>query len=111
MGSVGDQSKEPAHELLPPPCRRRKREPFVVMPIWWAKATANATNSPAMMLLVELLRLRTGHSTFPVPNGRLRSLGVSRDTKRRVLRDLERARLIVVDRVARKTPIVTLIGL
>jgi hypothetical protein len=35
---------------------------------------------------------------------------VSREVKRRVLRDLERAKLISVERPLRKTPVVTLIG-
>ena len=38
-------------------------------------------------------------------------LGVSRDVKRRVLRDLERARVIMVERPPRKTPRVTLVVL
>jgi hypothetical protein len=38
-------------------------------------------------------------------------LGVSREIKRRVLRDLERGGLITVERPIRKTPIVTLVGL
>jgi DNA-binding GntR family transcriptional regulator len=47
--------------------------------------------------------------TFPLPNGRLAKLGVSREIKRRALRELERARLITIERPPRKTPIITLI--
>ena len=38
--------------------------------------------------------------TFPLPNGRLAKLGVSREIKRRALRELERARLITIERPA-----------
>ena len=63
------------------------------------------------VLLVELLRLRwkTQSMTFPLPNGRLTKLGVSRKVKWRALHDLEREGLISVERRRRKTPIVTMI--
>ena len=91
--------------------RKRTIEPFVKMPLWWAEAAAKATNSPVTIVLVELLRLRwkTQRTTFPLPNGRLKKLGVSRDVKRRVLHDLERAGLIAVEWPPRKTPILTLV--
>jgi hypothetical protein len=90
---------------------RRDKDPFVKMPVWWARAAAKAINSPALIVLVELLRRhyeRNRSLTFPLPNGRLLRAGVSRDVKRRVLRDLERAKLISVERPPNKTPIVTL---
>ena len=64
-------------------------------------------------VLIELLRLqwKTRRMSFPVPNARLKNLGVSREVKRRVLRDLQRAGLITVDRRTRKSPIVTLVSL
>jgi hypothetical protein len=63
------------------------------------------------ILLVELLRLRwkTHSMTFPLPNGRLAKLGVSRKVKQRVLRELEQGQLITVERKSRKAPIVTLV--
>src|SRR5262245_36723371 len=94
------------------PVRRKKVEPFVKVPLWWIAAAAKATNTHKTLVLVELLRVawKARSATFPLPNGRLKTLGVGRETKGRVLRDLERAGLIVVDRPTRKTPIVTLIG-
>src|SRR5262245_1707308 len=82
------------------PVKRKMLEPFVKVPLWWAEATAKAAGSPTTAMLVELLRLRwkTQSMTFPLPNGRLQKLGVSRDVKRRVLSDLERAGLILVER-------------
>ena len=88
---------------------RRDKDLFVKMPVWWAKAT----KSPDIIVAVELLRrqFETHSMTFTLPNGRLSRAGVSREVKLRVLRDLERARLVVVERPPRKTPIVTLIAL
>jgi hypothetical protein len=93
--------------------RKRKIEPFVKVPLWWAQASAKATGSPAVLVLIELLRLqwKTRRMSFPVPNTRLKKLGVSREVKRRVLRDLQRAGLITVDQPTRKSPIVTLVSL
>ena len=97
------------------PRRRGKarKETFVKVPLWWITAAANATGSPAVLVLIELLRLqwKTRRMSFPVPNARLKNLGVSREVKRRVLRDLQRAGLITVDQRTRKSPIVTLVSL
>jgi hypothetical protein len=92
--------------------RKRKgtTEPFVKMPIWLAEVTARATKSPALIVLVEILRLhwRTGRATFPVPNVRLRRQGVSRKAKLRVLGDMERAGLLKVERSLRRSVVITL---
>jgi len=95
------------------PMKRKKVEAFVKVPLWWITAAANATGSPAVLVLIELLRLqwKTRRMSFPVPNARLKNLGVSREVKRRVLRDLQRAGLITVDQRTRKSPIVTLVSL
>jgi hypothetical protein len=93
--------------------RKKRAERFVQVPLWWIEIAAKAARSPATIVLVELLhtRWKTGSSTFPLPNSRLNNLGVSREIKRRVLRDLERRQVIIVERPLRKTPIITLIGL
>ena len=90
--------------------RRKKAEPFVMVPRWWIEAAAKAAKSPTTLVLIELLwlRWRTKGSTFPLPNGRLQRLGVSRKLKQRTLRQLERVQLVGVKRLARKTPVVTL---
>jgi hypothetical protein len=96
------------------PIKRKKQiEPFVQVPLWWIETAAKDIRSPATLVLIELLRARwkTKNSTFPLPNARLKALGVSREIKRRVLRDLERRPVILVERPLRKTPIITLIGL
>jgi hypothetical protein len=97
-------------EAAAPIKRKKQTEPFVRLPLWWAGAVAKATTSPGVLVWVELLRLRwtTKHTTFPLPNGRLKKLGVSRNVKRRVLADLVRAQLISIEQHPRKTPIVTM---
>jgi hypothetical protein len=95
------------------PAKRKKTEPFVKVPFWFAVSAARATRSPAMIVCVELLRAswKARSATFPVANIRLGELGVGREVKRRVLRDLERAGLVTVERPLRRAPIVTLLGL
>lgn len=95
------------------PVKRKKSERFVKVPLWWIETAATATRSPTTLVLIELLHIafKTRRATFPVPNGRLKAAGVSREIKRRTLLDLERAGLVLVERPPRKTPVVTLIGL
>jgi hypothetical protein len=102
-----------------PKARPKKRvkaekasEPFVQVPLWWIEMAARRAKSPATLVLIELLYAawKAKSPTFPLPNVRLRKLGVSRDVKRRVLYDLERGGVILVERPFSRTPIVTLIG-
>ena len=89
---------------------KRLRELEAAAPVKHKGTTEPFVNSAAALVWVELLRLRwkTQRTTFPLPSNRLKKLGVSRDVKRRVLYDLERAGLISIERRSRKTPIVTL---
>jgi hypothetical protein len=94
--------------------RRKKRaERFVQVPLWWIEIAAKDTHSPTTLVLIELLHTawKTKSSTFPLPNARLKALGVSRKIKYRVLRNLERRPVIHIERPFGKTPIITLIGL
>ena len=95
------------------PKKKRKVEPFVKVPLWWIQQAATTTKSSTTLVCIELLHRswKAKSPTFPLPNGNLRKLGVSREIKRRVLRDLEKGGLITVERPTRKTPIVTLVGL
>jgi hypothetical protein len=89
---------------------KSKKDAFVKMPLWWAAEAAKATRDPSMLVLVELLHRswKAKNLTFPLPNGRLSKNGVSRKVKCRVLRDLEIAGLITIERRHGKTPLVTL---
>ena len=96
----------------PTPVKRKKVDAFVRVPLWWIAAATKATKTRKALVCVELLYAswKAKSSTFSLPNGRLKKLGVSREAKRRALRDLERAGLITVERPTRKTPIVSLIA-
>lgn len=91
----------------------RKKDTFIKVPIWWATEAAKATKTPAILVCVYLLHAswKARSTTFPLPNGWLEQRGVSREIKRRVLRDLEAAGLITVVRPSRKSPLVTLVVL
>jgi hypothetical protein len=82
-----------------------------MVPIWWVQQAAKATNTPRTLMLVWLLYLawKTGSNTFPLTNVRLR--GVHRNTKYKMLQELEAARLIQVRREGKKAPVVTLLYL
>jgi hypothetical protein len=85
---------------------------FVQVPLWWAEAVAKvATGGATMLVSVYLLHMawKAKSTTFPLPNGYLDRCGVSRKIKYRVLRELEAAGLIVVERRHRKSPLVTLV--
>jgi hypothetical protein len=96
------------------PVKRKKAEPpFVKVPRWWAAEAAKATRSPATLVLVELLyrSWKAKSLTFPLSNKSLEKNGVSREVKRRVLRDLQAAGLITVERRHGHSPRVTLVML
>src|ERR1700730_12818077 len=90
--------------------KQRNVEPFVKVPLWWITKAAEATQAPATLICIELLHRhwKTKSLTFPLSNKKLKRLGVSREVKRRVLRDLEHSGLISVKRSNGKAPVVTL---
>jgi Bacterial regulatory proteins, gntR family len=92
---------------------RNKPVPYVKVPMWFAEEAAKATKTTKALVWIWLLHLhfKTHRTTFPVPNGKLQKLGVSRHTKRRALRELEAAGLITIVRQHGKTPIVSLMVL
>jgi hypothetical protein len=89
----------------------KKDAAFARVPLRFAIAAARATKTPAALVWVYLVHAswKANSLTFPLPNGWLKEHGASREIKRRVLRDLERAGLIAVDRPPKKSPIVTLL--
>jgi ribosomal protein S19E (S16A) len=93
--------------------RSRKAEPFVKVPLWWITAAAKATRTPGAVVLIYLLHAqwKAKRATFGLPNGALKKAGASREMKRRVLRQLEAAGLITVERRHGKTPKVTVVVL
>lgn len=91
----------------------KKKDAFVKVPLWFASEAAKSTNTLKALVWIHLLHAswKAKSLTFPLPNGRLERIGVSRETKRRALRDLERAGLITVERLSRKSPVVTIVTL
>ena len=95
------------------PAKRRKEPPFVKVPLWWAETAAKATKTPKAMVWIQLLHAawKAKRSTFPLPNGRLKTAGVTRFVKYRALHELEEAGLITVERRHGKTTTVTIVVL
>jgi hypothetical protein len=93
--------------------KRQKEPPFVKVPLWWAAAAVKATKTPKALVWIRLLHLswKAKSLTFPLPNGKLESDGVSRFAKYRALRELEAAGLIVVERRHGKTMVVSIVCL
>jgi len=92
------------------PVKREKKEPFAKVPLRWAAVAARATKTTKCLVWIELLHMawRKGSPTFPLPCGKLEKRGVSRETRRRALRELETAGLIQVEWKHGKTPVVTI---
>jgi hypothetical protein len=113
MGVWEKQGLTELEAAAPGRWKRKKVEPFVHVPLWWITQATKLTKTPAALVCIDLLyrSWKAKSLTFPFPNGDLKKLGISRDIKRRVLRDLETGGLITVERPTRKTPIVTLVGL
>src|SRR5215468_6890065 len=82
-----------AAKFKPVPARSTKKasDTFVQLPLWFARAAAKATNTRKALVWIWLVRLAFEHHSleFPVPNGRLRQMGVSRTIKDRTLREME----------------------
>ena len=89
---------------------RRRREQFVMMPLWWYEKLLGkpAIAGRTILVAIYLLHLDWKHhgKPFKLPNGMLKYDGVSRHSKWRALPDLERRGLITVERRRRKSPIV-----
>ena len=91
----------------------KTKDPFVKVPLWFAVEAARATKTPKALVWLRLLHMawKANSSTFPLPNGKLESEGVSRFAKYRALRELEAAGLIVVERRHGKAPLVSIVCL
>jgi hypothetical protein len=90
---------------------KKRREQFVMVPLWWAAQAAAATRTRRAYVWIWLLRLSWEHksTSFPLPNDRLERAGINRKSKWIVLTQLEAAGLIKIERRGRKSPIITLL--
>jgi hypothetical protein len=89
--------------------RTKEEDGFAIMPLWAAALAAEATRSPALLVLAYILHLtrKTGRRDCTLANGWLEERGVSRQAKVRILRRFETCGLISVNWRQRKSPIIT----
>jgi hypothetical protein len=86
---------------------KKRREQFVMVPWAWLERLNGATGQTYRVALCLLhASWKNRGEPFKLANGMLRMDGVSRQSKWRALSDLERRRLIVVERRPNRSPIV-----
>jgi hypothetical protein len=87
--------------------RRRQEEPFAMVPLCCAEEMAKASRSPAVIICTLLLYLswKTRSPTVTLSNRD----GINRKSKDRVLRNLEAARWVRVERRNGRSPRVTIL--
>ena len=93
------------------PVKRKKTTPFAMVALAAAAKAFKVANcrKATLWLWLQHETRKTGSRNVAVPNGALAKYGVSREIKRRALRQWEAAGLIVIKGDLRKTPIVTLL--
>src|SRR5437764_14108651 len=88
---------------------RKRREQFVMMPMWWYEKLLSKPTIAGRTILVALylLHLHWKHhdEPFKLPNGMLECDGISGHSKWRALADLERRGLVSVERRSSTSPI------
>jgi hypothetical protein len=104
------------HDTRRPAAVKRKEtaaEPFVRVPLWWARLAAKATRTPKALVWVELLYAswKAQSPTVTFPNARLRRQGVSDHSRSQALRELAADRLVTIEWRQGKNPLVTLIAI
>ena len=103
---------DPAKIAAPPiPTKiRKRREKFVKVPMTWYEKLSKPPPRGRCTCLVAwyllYLNWKNHGKPFKLANGMLNYDGLSRDSKMRALRDLERRGLITVERRSRKSPII-----
>lgn len=91
---------------------RRAQEPFINrIPLAWAHAMAGLSGRASVVGLALWYRsgVMKGDRTVVLSSKNLRGFGLTRNTARRGLRDLEAAGLVAVDRHTGRAPRVTLL--
>jgi len=95
-----------------PTAIKRSAQPFIKFPvIWFNRLAAINANGRTYQLAGHLLHRmwRTDRTTFILANVALREIGISRDSKRRALHELEKAGLVLIERRTDKSPVVHLL--
>jgi hypothetical protein len=88
---------------------RKRRDQFIMVPWSWAEKLVGATGTTYHVAHFLLhLAWKADGVAVKLPNGMLRRDGVSRHTKWRALRELERRGLITIECRPRRSPLVRL---
>ena len=90
---------------------KRARTQFVMLPYNQALVVAGRLKNAQLAVLVELTHqvFKTHNNPVPLTNAALRSAGLSRWSKNRALRELEKVGLVTVRWRGKKCPLVTLL--
>ena len=89
---------------------KKRREHFAMLPMTWYERLKGAHGQTYRVALYVLyLHWKDGKGPIKLANGMLKIDGVSPQSKRRALRDLERRKLVTVDWRPKKSPIVQLL--
>jgi hypothetical protein len=100
-----DRDVLPERRAVTPRKIERRREHFVRVPWTWIEALSGATGQ-TWHLALHLLHLHWKGNGAPIKlaNGMLKVDGISRASKWRALAELERRRLITVERRPKRSP-------
>jgi hypothetical protein len=95
---------------LPKKERKRRERGHIKVPLAWYHRLAGASG-PTCLTAMQIAYLHWKGKGEPIrlANGALAEVGVSRYGKCRALADLERRGMITVERVPRKSPIITVV--
>jgi hypothetical protein len=87
---------------------QKRRNNFAMVPMWWYEKLQSCRSTKTILLAIYLAHLdwKNKGKPFTLANGMLEYDGISRQSKWRALRYLERRGLITVDRRPNKSPIV-----
>jgi hypothetical protein len=87
---------------------QKRRKNFIMFPMWWYEKLQTCKSAKTVLLAVYLLHLDWKHKAkpFTLANGMLEYDGISRQSKWRALRTLERLGLIVVECRNNKSPVI-----
>ena len=91
---------------------RKRREPFVMVPMAWVERLSTAKHRATWPVACELLRRYSlnGNKPTSLPNGHLETkFRINRTQKWEALRELEQLGLIRVEGRPRKSPVVTIL--
>jgi hypothetical protein len=99
---------------VPEPKQRAPNEHLIGCPIWWLQRVLPVVSSKNQLVVTIYLWRRwvvcRYRKMFDVPNGELKSLGISRYTKYQTLARLEAAGVIRIRRKGKGAPTVTILS-